>query len=57
MQLNQSSMSQIGAKNVAYFHATLKLVREDAGAQLCNEDHKCSTITWIKMFTSRGHCK
>ena len=45
------------AKRVAVFQASLKVVREEAGAQLSNKDNKCSTSQGIKYLWEGGHCK
>ena len=45
------------AKRVAVFQAILKVVREEAGAQLSNKDNKCSTSQGSKCLWEGGHCK
>ena len=45
------------AKGVTVFQASLKVVREEAGAQLSKKDNKCSTSQGSKLFCEGGHCK
>ena len=42
MVKSEQCFTVISAERVAVFQASLKAVREEAGAQLFNEDNKCS---------------
>ena len=46
-----------GAKSVAKFHASLILVREEAGAQLSNKDIKQSISHKSKHLQEGRYCK
>ena len=46
---SEQSFAVTSAKRVAFFQASLKLVREEAGAQLSNNDNKCSISQEIRM--------
>ena len=45
------------AKRTAVFQTTLKLIREEAGAQIPSNDNKCSTSQRSKGFPEEGHYK
>ena len=45
------------AKRVAVFQASLKVVREEVGAQLSKRDNKCSTSQGSNCLQEGGHCK
>ena len=45
------------AKRVAVFQANLKVVREDAGAQLSKRDNKRSTSQGSNHLQEGGRCK
>ena len=44
-------------KRVAVFQASLKVVREEVGAQLSNKENKHSTSQGSKHLWEGGHCK
>ena len=44
-------------KRIPFFQASLKLVREEAAAQLSNNDNKCSTSQESKHLWEGGCCK
>ena len=45
------------AKRVAVFQGSLKLVREEAGAQISKKKDKFSTSQESNHLHERGHCK
>ena len=45
------------AKRVAAFHENLKLVRQEAGAQLPNKGNKCLTSQGSKCLQEGRYCK
>ena len=45
------------ANRIAVFQASLKVVREEAGAQLSKRDNKCSASQGSKCLWEGGHCK
>ena len=44
-------------KRIAVFQASLKVVREETGAQLSETDNKHSTSQGSKYLMKGGHCK
>ena len=45
------------AKRAAVFQASLKIMREEAGAHLSNKDKKCSKSQGSKCLWEMGSCK
>ena len=51
---SEQHFAETSTKRGAVFHTSLKLVREEAGAQLSNNDKICSTSQGSNVYEKEG---